>query len=89
MALTYKQAIAEAAAVYTDRQEARQEVWRRSGVKGQVFHLHAKAERAFSATIQGRRPDPDDLRDMINYAAFALILLEESDMNGSWPWNEE
>jgi hypothetical protein len=65
--------------------EGGRQVWRNSGVKGQVFHVFAKAERAFQQVIeQGQRPNPDHLLDLINYAAFALRLGD--DLNGDWPW---
>lgn len=71
--------------VYQKRNSGqRREVWRHSGVTGQVVHLFAKAERAFQAVLEGYVPDPDHFLDAINYAAFAIRL--GNDLKGQWPW---
>jgi hypothetical protein len=84
--------------LYRERNAERGEVWRRSGVRGQVFHVYAKAERAFMQVMRGELPNPDHFVDLINYAAFTLILLMEHEdrgedelgqapaLNGEWPW---
>lgn len=70
----------------------RRGVWRRSGIKGQVVHIFAKAERAFwSIFRQNELPDEDHFFDLMNYSAFALRQLEEMDKGedrtgGEWPW---
>ncbi len=76
----------EAAHVVIERSGQRGQVWRRSGVKGASFQLMAKAERAFSEVMAGRRPDPDNYIDAINYAAFALRLMADGEAKGCWPW---
>lgn len=76
----------DAAAIVAGRSGQRGMVWRRSGIKGACFQLMAKAERAFSEAMSGRTPDPDNFLDAINYAAFALRLLDSEDVEGVWPW---
>lgn len=88
--------------LYIERDSGqRRGVWRRSGVKGQVMHAYAKAERAFMALFKfDEVPDEDHLLDQINYAAFALRLQDEAigrwqadiqavnkSLNGEWPWS--
>jgi hypothetical protein len=87
--------------VFVERDSGqRHGVWRRSGIKGQVMHLFAKAERAFMALFQhGELPDDDHLLDAINYAVFAVRLRQEAfsrwagdieamekAADGEWPW---
>lgn len=77
----------DAAAIVAARSDQRGDVWRRSGIKGACFQLMAKAERAFSEAMSERVPDPDNFIDAINYAAFALLLLDDAaDIDGDWPW---
>lgn len=80
------EALLDAATVVAERSGQRGEVWRRSGIKGACFQLMAKAERAFSEAMSGQTPDPDNFIDAINYAAFALRLLDSENVEGSWPW---
>jgi hypothetical protein len=84
--------------LYRERTTERGDVWRRSGVRGQTFHVYAKAERAFMQVMRGELPNPDHFVDLINYATFALILITEFEdrgedelgqapaLNGEWPW---
>jgi hypothetical protein len=97
----YAAALEEAANLYIERGIERSEVWRRSGVRGQTSHIMAKAERAFSQAMRGEIPNRDNYVDLINYAAFALVLIDEagvgvdpevvdvtaSVLNGDWPWD--
>lgn len=83
----------EALNLYAERAAERAEVWRRSGVKGQTFHLMAKAERAFLQVMSGDLPNRDHYIDMINYAAFAIRLIDDGEdmdeqdvLRGDWPW---
>ncbi len=69
-----------------ERNSKRKGVWKRSGLKGQVFHLFAKAERVFTRVQRNEMPDDDDLIDAINYAIFAEVLRRRGDINGRWPW---
>lgn len=80
------EALLDAATIVAGRSGQRGEVWRRSGIKGACFQLMAKAERAFSEAMSGQTPDPDNFIDAINYAAFALRLLDSEDVEGVWPW---
>jgi hypothetical protein len=93
----HAQVLVQAFATYTVRDRERRGVWRRSGIKGQVFHLFAKAERAFMEVMQGRAPNNDHFIDAINYAVFAARLIDDFDLtharvpadaelNGEWPW---
>ncbi len=75
-----------ALSLHAEREQERQGVWRRSGLRGQVFHLFAKAERAFSEVMRGDVVNDDHFYDAINYATFALRLPHEGDRNGDWPW---
>lgn len=88
--LAHAAPLVDALITYADRSGERSEVWRRSGLKGQCFHLLAKAERAFQQVMLGQQPNADHFIDQINYAAFALRLLKErgNDLNGDWPWKE-
>lgn len=96
--MNHARMLAQALQVYQDRNSGqRKGVWMRSGVRGQIVHVFAKAERAFQAAFGAREiPDPDHLVDLINYAVFALRLCVEGDRNvtktneevlgGAWPW---
>lgn len=86
---------ARAMKIHEEREKERQGVWRRSGIKGQVTHVFAKAERAFREVFQNNKiPNEDHLYDVINYAAFALRLgyqtfstmNDELALKGEWPW---
>lgn len=81
--------------VFQDRNAGqRRGVWKRSGIKGQIVHVFAKAERAFQAAFGKQEvPDEDHLLDLINYSVFALRLgcdidgeTIENPLNGLWPW---
>jgi hypothetical protein len=89
--------LARALMVYQERNKGeRRGVWRSSGVKGQVVMLFSKAERAFHAAFhRGTIPGTDHFLDLINYAGFAVRLLQEDAgsaasreriMDGDWPW---
>lgn len=95
----HREVLEQARALYQERGIERGEVWKRSGVRGQVFHLLAKAERAFQQCEAGQVPNRDHFIDMINYAAFAVRLIDEFPggefedgnftrliLDGSWPW---
>ena len=85
-----------------DSREAgeRKGVWKRSGLKGQCFHLFAKGERAFTQVMRGEVPNRDNFLDAINYAIFAELIRQNADvpeefgsepdtarvLNGDWPW---
>lgn len=74
--------------LYVEKNRRRRGVWRRSGLKGQVFHIFAKAERLFEIIMHDGEHDPEEIIDLINYAAFAdrLSTGEVKDMKGTWPW---
>lgn len=90
----------DAMKIHAERERERSGVWRRSGIKGQVFHCLAKAERAFSQAMRGELPNWDNFMDLINYAAFGARLLIAKDwelgrgsqrtdderLAGAWPW---
>lgn len=91
----------DAYAVYRERNDDRGDVWRRSGLKGQVFQMFSMAERAFWTLFRiGKTPKEDHLRDTINYAVFGLRIMRETQAemvrqpqtserkmaNGEWPW---
>jgi hypothetical protein len=78
----------EALALCRERESERRGVWRRSGLKGQTFHVFAKAERAFLQVMAGELPNRDHYLDLINYAAFAVVLLDAGQpaIDGVWPW---
>lgn len=85
----------EALELYAGRAGERAEVWRRSGIKGQAFHVLAKAERGFLQAMAGEMPNRDHYVDLINYSAFLIRLLDEGAgdgmeteqmLNGDWPW---
>lgn len=74
--------------LYVERNRRRRGVWRRSGLKGQVFHIFAKAERLFEQIMHDGEHDPEEIIDLINYAAFAdrLSTGTVQDAKGTWPW---
>lgn len=84
----------DALAVMDNRNAQRQNVWARSGIRGQVFHLFSKAERAFTKAMRGELPSEDDFLDAINYAVFGELLRRGPAvvpgvgprMTGEWPW---
>jgi hypothetical protein len=68
---------------YRTRNEERNGVWKRSGLKGQTEEVYAKAERAFVEVFQlNRVPNRDHYVDCINYAAFALVLMAKFHVEG-------
>lgn len=88
--------LGKALQVYQTRNSGqRRGVWRRSGIKGQVVHVFAKAERAFQAAFGKQEiPEDDHFYDLINYSTFALRIsnpgtvddIQPDPMNGEWPW---
>lgn len=63
---------------FVERNRKRHGVWRLSGMRGQVWNVFSKAERAYVDTfVAGEAPDIDHFEDVVNYAIFALILLKD------------
>lgn len=78
--LKYLEVLTKALKKYQERDAERKGVWRRGGVKGQVHDAYAKSERLFFQALHHNRvPIEDDLIDIINYATFALMLMQESE----------
>jgi hypothetical protein len=80
---SYRKALEEATVLYLGRRAERSEVWRRSGVRGQVTHIMAKAERAFTQAMRGELPNRDHFIDLLNYSAFAVMLMDEAAEKGA------
>lgn len=81
---------------FVERNRERHGVWRRSGLRGMGHEIFAKAERAYIQTnVVGEVPDRDHYEDIINYAVFALIMMDQTDrlpkpyhqplLYGEWP----
>lgn len=65
---------------FVQRNRLRHGVWRRSGLRGQTHEIFAKAERAYVQThVAEEIPDRDHFEDIVIYAIFALILMNESE----------
>lgn len=63
---------------FVERNRERHGVWRRSGMRGMTHEVLAKAERAYMDVFVAREvPDEDHFEDVVNYAIFALILLND------------
>lgn len=77
-------------AVAYERSANRHGVWRESGVRGQAFHVQAKAERLFLKAMRGTitMKDMDDAVDCANYSGFLVHMVAIDDLNGSWDWEE-
>jgi len=79
--------------LYLQREGERKSVWRRSGLKGTVFMLYTKADRAFQQTFSlGQVPNIDHFVDAVVYGAFGMVYLTQPEddkrdpLNGVWPW---
>jgi hypothetical protein len=87
---------------FVQRNRKRHGVWRMSGLNGQTHEIYAKAERAYVEVHSHRDyPDRDHFEDLVNYAIFAQILMDEAEkeagavkpydeifrkvMYGTWP----
>jgi hypothetical protein len=80
--------------IYGKRNETYKDNWRRFGWRGCVFRLRERAERAFdglwdadhryNSQSDSIRAIEDDLYDLINFAAFTIRAIRESNRDGSW-----
>jgi hypothetical protein len=74
--------------IFVERNRARQSAFRQAGWKGQLVEMRKKLDRLWS--IWGARsPEPKDIDealDLINAAIFFIMLAEEDEPNGRWPW---
>jgi hypothetical protein len=91
--LRHKAILAEAMQIMTQRDESYGDQWKRYGWRGALFNLRRKAERAWH-TMFNEDPEHtivlahkcDDLLDVINYAAMAMQMAEESNRDGVPEW---
>lgn len=82
----------EALAIWKQRQAKYQDNWRHQGMRGNLFKLRWKVERAWMSlwhlplhNVEGTI-DVDDLLDSINYAVCAIRLARERNRDGDWFW---
>ena len=79
-----------AASLFAERNEGYRDNWKRQGWRGSLFKLRLKVERAWDVLwawpLDEDEPNPDDLLDAINYAAFAVRQLRDGDRDGSWEY---
>jgi hypothetical protein len=81
-------------AIFRERNKQHKDSWRREGWRGCLFNLRRKVERAwdylwgFDPYLREGLPeiDVDDLLDSINYAALAIIAVEEGNRDGKGGW---
>lgn len=67
---------------FVARNRQRHGIWRRSGIRGMTHEVFAKAERAYvQVHVENEIPDPDHYQDVVNYAIFTLILLQQHQFN--------
>ncbi len=83
----------EAHEIYVRRNQQHKDSWRREGLRGCLFNLRRKAERAwdylFNADFDftpSADYDEDDLLDVINYAALSIISKREGNRDGIGGW---
>lgn len=65
--------------------------WGKGGYKAQLVEMRKKLDRLWTHWDgeKGFNQVEDDALDLINYAAFFLILAERGDSDGQWPWQQE
>jgi hypothetical protein len=88
-----KAVLLEAHEIYVRRNAQHKDSWRREGLRGALFNLRRKVERAwdylFNADFdftESRDYDEDDLLDVINYAAIAVLAKREGNRDGKGTW---
>ncbi|HWI68737.1 MAG TPA: hypothetical protein VNS88_10190 [Nitrospiraceae bacterium] len=77
-----------ARAVFSERNEKRKSAFRQAGWKGQLVEMRKKLDRLWAVWGE-RSPEPKDIDealDLINAAIFFIMLAEEDEPNGRWPW---
>lgn len=89
MADPHLEVLLKARRIYEERGRTRGEMWRGQGWRGALFNMKTCMERIWRA-YWAADPDNldekamDDVLDMINYAVFAYIMLEERNRDGNW-----
>lgn len=81
----------EAMDIWKERNQKYRDNWRRQGLRGNLFKLRWKVERAWQHLWNMDKgmegvPDVDDLLDSINYAVCAIRLARERNRDGDWFW---
>lgn len=79
----------EALNIYMLRNDKYKDNWRRFGLKGCLFRIRERAERAWDHLMgwdgeSYQSGDEDDLIDMINFCAFAIRAIREKNTGGTW-----
>lgn len=85
----YKEWLRRAEDIFIERNSARASAFRKAGWKGQLVEMRKKLDRLWAAWQMDRaltEKDRDEALDLINAAVFFLILANEDDSDGDWPW---
>lgn len=78
--------------IFDERNKQHNDSWKREGWRGCLFNLRRKVERAwdylwdYDLAEVPDPPDVDDLLDSINYAALAVLAVEEGNRDGKGGW---
>lgn len=82
--------LATALVIYRDRNLRYQDNWKRTGLRGVLVRIRERDDRLwdrFWNLDPDTDRDPDDILDLINFAAFLVRgLAGETDRDGEWPW---
>lgn len=84
---------AEAHGIFVKRNRQHQDSWKREGLRGCLFNLRRKVERAWDYLFNADFTvtpaddyDEDDMLDAINYAALAVLAKREGNRDGQGGW---
>lgn len=84
------QILAEAHALYVERNQKYKDVWRSYGWRGCLVHMRTCAERAWRVAwlIGDAAKAEDNLIDLINYAVFTIRNIRAENAGGEWEWED-
>lgn len=74
--------------LFVERNRYRKSAFREAGWKGQLVELRKKLDRLWAmwgARSPGEK-DIDEALDLINATIFFIMMVEDGDSDGRWPW---
>lgn len=83
----YKKIVDSATQIFCERNSTRRSAFREAGAKGQLVEMRKKLDRLW--TVWGREwsdKDLDEALDLINATVFFIMMMDEDELNGNWPW---
>lgn len=88
-----KAVLEEAQKKFVSRNKEHKDSWKREGIKGCVYNVRRKAERAWDVLWNADHdvdeefkdfPSRDDLIDLINYSALTILAVEYKEQGDWW-----